>query len=343
MYILDTPIKKKPSYIMLEIGSLQSHGKYAVFDVDETLGYFSQFGAFVDALNNYYRDFSRVVFDNFNELLDLYPEFIRPNMIEILKYVSEMRREGACKGIFIYTNNQGPRIWVANISKYFDYKVGTQVFDKIIAAFKVNGKIVQEGRTTQNKTYDDLIRVANIPKTSEVCFIDDLNHPGMRHPNVLYINVKPYVETLPTSMLIKRYLDSNLGKNILPENRDKFGKSIKKRMGVVDDNETNTKLNLHESNFILLNTPDKSNVYTNANVNVIEGYKKMGDKILFYIKLFFKNKNKSHKLRFHTRRNKHHHTSSVIKTSKSKRMSTSRIKRNHNRNKTHKIGAFMRI
>jgi hypothetical protein len=329
---------------MSEIKSEQTNGKYVVFDVDETLGYFSQFGAFVDALNHYYSDFSRVVFDNFNELLDLYPEFIRPNIIEILKYVSEKKREGACKGIIIYTNNQGPRMWVANISKYFDYKVGTQVFDQIIAAFKVNGKIVQEGRTTQNKTYEDLVRVANISKTSEICFIDDLNHPGMRHPNVLYINVKPYVETLPTSTLIKRYLDSNLGKNILPHNREKFNQSIKKRMGVVDDaNETNTKLNLHKSNFILLNTPDKSNVYTNANANVIEGYKKMGDKILFYIKMFFKNKNKSHKLRFHTRRNNHRHTST--KTSKQKQMSTSKINRRHNvtRNKTRKIGAFMRV
>jgi hypothetical protein len=115
-------------------------------------------------------------------------------------------------------------------------------------------------------------------------------------------------------------------------------------MGVVDDaNEINTKLNLHKSNFILLNTPDKSNVYTNANANVIEGYKKMGDKILFYIKIFFKNKNKSHKLRFRTRRNNHRHTST--KTSKQKQMSTSKINRRHNvtRNKTRKIGAFMRV
>ena len=325
---------------MLEIGGSQLDENYAVFDVDETLGYFSQFGAFVDALNNYYSDFSRVVFDNFNELLDLYPEFIRPNMIEILKYVSEKRREGACKGIIIYTNNQGPRIWVANISKYFDYKVGTQVFDQIIAAFKVNGKIVQEGRTTQNKTYDDLVHVADIPKTSEICFVDDLNHPGMRHPNVLYINVKPYVETLPTSTLIKRYLDSALGKNILPENREKFSKSIKKRMGVNDDeNERIATLNLQESNFISLNTPGSSNVKTNA--SVLSSHKKTGDKILFYIKLFFKNKHKSHKLRFHTRRSKHH----PKRTLKSKRMSTSRINGNSSlgRNKTHKIGAFMRV
>lgn len=60
-------------------------------------------------------------------------------------------------------------------------------------------------------------------------------------------------------------------------------------MGVNNDaNESNTRLNLHESNFILLNTPDKSNAYINANANVIAGYKKMGDKILFYIKLFLK-------------------------------------------------------
>ena len=328
---------------MTEIGGSIMHGKYAVFDVDETLGYFSQFGAFVDALNNYYSDFSRVVFDNFNELLDLYPEFIRPNMIEILKYVSEKRREGACKGIIIYTNNQGPRVWVANISKYFDYKVGTKVFDHIIAAFKVNGKIVQEGRTTQNKTYEDLVRVANIPKTSEICFVDDLNHPGMRHPNVLYINVKPYVETLPTSTLIKRYLDSNLGKNILPQNREKFSKSIKKRMGVRDDSdyESSTKSQI-ESNFILLNTPDRSNVYINANANVIEGYKKMGEKILFYIKMFFKNKNKSHKSHSRHKRHstlKHKRYSSKLRVKSSRRITTN----DNSARKTQKIGAFMRV
>lgn len=328
---------------MTEMGGSIMHGKYAVFDVDETLGYFSQFGAFVDALNNYYSDFSRVVFDNFNELLDLYPEFIRPNMIEILKYVSEKRREGACKGIIIYTNNQGPRVWVANISKYFDYKVGTKVFDQIIAAFKVNGKIVQEGRTTQNKTYEDLVRVANIPKTSEICFVDDLNHPGMRHPNVLYINVKPYVETLPTSTLIKRYLDSNLGKNILPQNREKFSKSIKKRMGVRDDSdyESSTKSQI-ESNFILLNTPDRSNVYINANANVIEGYKKMGEKILFYIKMFFKNKNKSHKSHSRHKRHstlKHKRYSSKLRVKSSRRITTN----DNSARKTQKIGAFMRV
>lgn len=37
-------------------------GKYIVFDVDETLGYFSQLGAFMDALSFYNKDFSGSVF-----------------------------------------------------------------------------------------------------------------------------------------------------------------------------------------------------------------------------------------------------------------------------------------
>ena len=112
-------------------------------------------------------------------------------------------------------------------------------------------------------------------------------------------------------------------------------------MGVNDEeNERIVNLNLQESNFISLNTPIGSSGESSA----IQSYKKTGDKILFYIKLFFKNKNKSHKLRFHTRRNKHH-AANFKRTSKSKRMSTSKINGNSSvgRNKTHKTGAFMRV
>jgi hypothetical protein len=191
--------------------------------------------------------------------------------------------------------------------------------------------------------------VANIPNTSEICFVDDLNHPGMRHPNVLYINVKLYVETLPTSTLIKRYLDSNLGKNIIPQNREKFGKSIKKRMGVNDELDDESSLNSgFESNFISLNTP----VGSSGEASAIQSYKKTGEKILFYIKLFFKNKNKFRKLNLYSHRNKYrnkHRDTLKHKrfTLKPKLKSSRRIKNNiiniNHGNKTRKNGAFMRI
>jgi hypothetical protein len=118
-------------------------------------------------------------------------------------------------------------------------------------------------------------------------------------------------------------------------------------MGVNDDaNETNTRLNLQESNFISLNTPDGSNVETNA--NVLSSYKKTGDKILFYIKLFFKNKNKSHKTNGrHKHRSTLKHKRHLLKSRvKSARRINSNDKLNANGshvNKTRKIGAFMRV
>ena len=54
--------------------------KIVVFDLDETLGYFTEFGIFCDCLNNYFKK-SNYSDQHFNELLDLYPLFLRPNSI----------------------------------------------------------------------------------------------------------------------------------------------------------------------------------------------------------------------------------------------------------------------
>ena len=329
--------------------------KYIVFDVDETLGYFSQLGAFMDALSFYYKDFSRSHFERFNEILDLYPEFIRTNMIDILKYINNKKSQGTCGGIFIYTNNQGPRTWVQHIAKYFEYKVGggDQLFDKIIAAYKVNGKVVEQGRTSQNKTYADLLRITGISPQAEVCFVDDLNHPGMRHSNVLYLNVKPYVKTLSTNEMIRRYM----GSGVVPShNIKRFTDTMNERMGSINNNNNNNnnpienmKINLHESNYISLNTP------TPDNNNVSKENKDTNEKLFNYIKLFLKDKQYSKKstknnsrrdsqTRHHYRAK--HHLNVGIKTRKHKknnRISDSVYIDVNDKKKTRRVGRFMRI
>ena len=57
--------------------------KIVVFDLDETLGYFTEFGIFCDCLNKYFnnKSYSNA---NFKALLDLYPNFLRPKIINIL-------------------------------------------------------------------------------------------------------------------------------------------------------------------------------------------------------------------------------------------------------------------
>jgi hypothetical protein len=334
------------------IGGNGAMGKYVVFDVDETLGYFSQLGAFMDALSFYYKDFSRSHFERFNEILDLYPEFIRTNMIDILKYISNKKSQGACSGIFIYTNNQGPRLWVQHIAKYFEYKVGDQLFDKIIAAYKVNGKVVEQGRTSQNKTYADLLRITGISPQAEVCFVDDLNHPGMRHSNVLYLNVKPYVKTLSVNEMIRRYLDSGV---IPSHNIKRFTDTMNERLGNIDalnknknvNNNTNLienmKINLHDSNYISLNTPSPSPD------NISKENKDTGDKLFNYIKLFLRNKQYSKKgMKTNSSRDsrtrRHRRVLNVgIKTRKYKISNQISNLNHHYKKKTRRVGRFMRI
>jgi len=325
-------------------------GKYIVFDVDETLGYFSQLGSFIDALSFYNKDFSGSAFERFNEILDLFPEFVRPKMIETLKYIHEKKVSGTCSGLFIYTNNQGPRSWVQHIAKYFDYKVGNverndrndgvNLFDKIIAAYMINGKVVEPGRTSQNKTYDDLLRITGISTQAEVCFVDDLNHPDMRHENVLYLNVKPYLKTLSTDEMIRRYLKSPLAATIV-DTRD-FAAVIGERMGSVKK-QNRVNLNLHDANYISLNTP-----FDNTSSREDIEYNASGEKLFNYIKLFLKTKTHSTRgtrrgdSQTHRRRRRQHLNSSVsLSTHSTKKNKLKGHKYLHS--KTRRNGKFMRI
>ena len=198
--------------------------RIVVFDLDETLGYFTELGIFCDCLNKHFKntEYSNTKFD---ELLDLYPEFLRPNIVNILRYLKSKKDENKCYKVMIYTNNQGDPEWASNIKTHFEKKIAYKLFDKIIAAFKVRGKQVELGRTTHDKTMNDFISCTKLPENMEVCFIDDVYHSGMETDNVYYIHVKPYKHQLTIDKMINVFLNSNLGQNI--SNKDMFTNSIK--------------------------------------------------------------------------------------------------------------------
>ena len=87
------------------------------------------------------------------------------------------------------------------------------MFNGIIAAYKVQGKIVEPKRTSHDKSVKDLISCTNIPDISEICFIDDLYHPLMDKENVKYLQVKPYKYNLTFYEMANRYHDKVLLKN----------------------------------------------------------------------------------------------------------------------------------
>lgn len=224
-----------------------SHNKIVVFDLDETLGYFVELGIFINVIE--------ILFDitinenQFNEILDLYPEFLRPNIIKILKYLKQRKQINNKTQVMIYTNNQGPRSWVDMIKNYFETKINYKLFDQIIGAFKINGEIIEICRTSHRKSYDDFIRCTKLPRDAKICFLDDLQHDEMIHDNVYYINLKPYVYMLDYKVMIDRFINSNVSllSNItIEERKNMFNKIIndmkKYNFKIIDKNDNEQKV-----------------------------------------------------------------------------------------------------
>lgn len=185
--------------------------KIVVLDVDETLGYFVELGIFCDALTKTaWNNDETSQYKHFNLLMDVYPEFLRPNIIDLLRFLKMKKDSKECCGVMVYTNNNGPRTWVEHIIKYMESKLGARLFDQIVAAFKVNGQIIEMGRTTHDKTYEDLLRCTKLPSNVEVCFLDDQMHSQMEHGQVYYINVKSYVHQLSVQTLLDRFMQSSV-------------------------------------------------------------------------------------------------------------------------------------
>ena len=161
-----------------------------VFDLDETLGHFSQLFNFWNLSSIYLN--KELEQKYFNNLIDLFPLFLRPNILSLMKNIKDKKKKNICNYVMIYTNNTGPYFWGELIKNYFDYKLKYKLFDKIIRAFKINGEIIEVCRTSYGKSFNDLIQCSKLPNNTKVCFIDDQIHKEMHHENVLYIKLEPY-------------------------------------------------------------------------------------------------------------------------------------------------------
>ena len=204
---------------------MEQSGKVVVFDMDETLGYFTEFGIFWDSLKHYCEKENinfQYAENQFNDIFGLYPEFIRPNISSILNYLKRKVETKKCQGVMIYTNNTGPKPWVLHIKDFFESKIKYKLFNHVICAFKINGKQIEMCRTTHEKTVEDFIKCTKLPKNTQICFLDDLFHPKMNYENVYYIKLKAYKYDLPFDEIIKRFSNSDIGKQLLNDQQQQF-------------------------------------------------------------------------------------------------------------------------
>lgn len=186
--------------------------KVIVFDLDETLGYFTQIGVLFDTIELFTN--KDVSFDLFCKIFDLYKDIFRINIFSILNYLKRVKAKSGIK-VFIYTNNQAEKKWCINIIKYIEHKISYKLFDHIIHAYKIGNKIIEKCRTSHDKKYSDFVKCANLSNKTKVCFIDDQYHPCMKHKNVYYINIKPYTFKIDNEEFFKILFDSSVFTDIV--------------------------------------------------------------------------------------------------------------------------------
>jgi hypothetical protein len=178
--------------------------KVVVFDLDETIGHFSHLQAICKCLVEW---FGRELFqDEFNTMLDLFPEFFRPGIFTILDFLYNKKHKNELFKLYIYTNNQCNPPWVNMIVHYIERELGiATLFDKTICAFKIKNQVVEIKRTTGAKTYSDFIQCTMLPEdTVETCFIDNTYHDKMCGDRIYYILPKAYYHLLSKSVMVKR-------------------------------------------------------------------------------------------------------------------------------------------
>ena len=200
-------IFKGNAYTQSKSSNIKNSQKIITFDLDETLGSFGDLYILWKGINIY---INHTIDDIilFRELIELYPEFIRYGILNILGFLYHKKLSGKCSKIFLYTNNQCNEEWSYLITQYLSHKIGagSNLFDKIICAFTLNKKQIQSLRTTNKKTYPDLIRCTLLPKTAEICFIDNTYYSRMLHERVYYIQPKSYIHSLSSYEIIDRFI-----------------------------------------------------------------------------------------------------------------------------------------
>ena len=286
--------------------------KVVVFDLDETLGCFAQFGIFFESLIEFFNN-ATIGYSHFNELIDLYPEVFRTSIVRILEYIRKKKQSGICSKVMIYTNNQGPAKWVQHIRSYLEQRLtqhdtagllhqsgkattttSPPFFDRIIGGFNVLDNTKNDPdrieRTTHEKTVNDFLRCSRLSPNVEICFLDDLLHQKMVDEKVYYIKLQSYHSYIPFEQFITRFINSKLyeqhfsalpcltaGGQYMVANTN--NKQVHKQMSAIELNNVlmkRVKMNRYDSKKIL------SRVNPREIDEIISKY------ILFHLQLFFK-------------------------------------------------------
>ena len=193
----------------------KTSNKVVIFDMDETLGHFVEIGALWSLMKDANRNLTK---NDFYNLMDSYPETLRPHILNILNYLKNMKKMGKVDRVIIFTNNQGPKSWSLLIKDYLNQKINYNLIDKVVGAYKVGNTQIEAHRTSHEKKYNDILNAARIPKNAKIAFLDDQRHYKMLHKNVFYILINGYTYFLSPEQVMQRLEKTYFNKKISNEN-----------------------------------------------------------------------------------------------------------------------------
>ena len=119
-----------------------------------------------------------------------------------------MKNHGKVK-IMIYTNNTGCKMWVHRIKSYVEKKINYKLFDRVICAWKHDGKILEKNRTSYDKKYTDLLNCGQLKNTDKILFLDDCFYEKMMNPNLTYLHVTPYIYRYSEKDMVNTYIKNS--------------------------------------------------------------------------------------------------------------------------------------
>lgn len=180
------------------------------FDLDETIGYFTQIGIVYDALQ--YRLKRNLTKIEMYKLFDLFPNIFRSDIFSIFKFLKKKKQQNKYIKIIIFTNNQAGPLWSLQIKNYINDKLKYILFDAIIGPYKIKNEIIEPQRTSHVKKYDDMKKILNIrdDNKDKILFIDDRYHCGMAHKNIRYILLNPYIYNYDFNYMVDKIIHKQI-------------------------------------------------------------------------------------------------------------------------------------
>ena len=214
----------KSNNVSQRVPSSPDEKQVVVFDLDETLGHFHLIRLVWESIHEFinYNNIPYMMNQaDFNDLFDVFPKMLRPDILSILQFLKDEKDRGTCSGIMVYTNNKYPKEWVYLIIHYIEYKIGHKIFDNIVLAFKKNGRIQQMGRTTSDKKIEDFVACCRLPQSVEICYFDNTEYSGMVSENVYYLKVRAYYHPFTEAFIIQRVLSCPVWARVLCTSHDR--------------------------------------------------------------------------------------------------------------------------